>query len=63
MKITEAIVWVITLLLLGAIGVLIIKNPQGASQAFGTIFGGFNMWAKTLSGTGYVGTRNPNKKG
>lgn len=62
MKITEAIVWIITLLLLGAIGVLIIKNPQGASQAFGTIFQGFNLWARTLSGTGYVGTSTPRKR-
>jgi len=53
----DSVVWIITLLLLGAIGVLIIKNPQSASIAFGSIFKGFNSWAQTLTGSGYVATR------
>lgn len=46
--------WIITLFLLGAIGVLIIKNPKGFSSAAGSIFGGFNSWGQTLTGSGYV---------
>jgi len=53
------IVWIITLFLLGAIGVLIIKNPGGFAAASGSIFGGFNSWGKTLTGTGYVSSRKP----
>lgn len=51
--------WIITLFLLGAIGVLIIKNPNGFASAAGSIFGGFNSWGQTLTGTGYVQTRKP----
>lgn len=53
MKFTDAIVWILTLLLLGALGVLVIMNPQGASTAFGTVFTGFGNWATILSGSGY----------
>jgi len=49
----DSVVWIITLLLLGAIGVLLIMNAGPASQVFGTIFTGFNSWAQTLSGAGY----------
>ena len=49
----SGVVWVITLLLLGALGVLIIMNAGAASQVFGTIFTGFNSWAQTVSGAGY----------
>lgn len=51
------IAWIITLFLLGSIAVLIIKNPQGFSQAAGSIFGGFNSWGHTLTGSGYVATK------
>ena len=51
------VAWIITLFLLGAIGVLIIKNPQGFATSAGAIFGGFNSWGKTLTGTGYVATK------
>lgn len=54
--------WIITLFLLGAIGVLIIKNPNGFASAAGSIFGGFNSWGQTLTGTGYVQTRQPKKR-
>jgi hypothetical protein len=47
--------WIITLFLLGAIGVLIIKNPIGFSASAGTIFSGFNSWGQTLTGSGYSG--------
>jgi hypothetical protein len=49
----DSIVWLITLLMLGALGVLIIMNPHGFSVSAGTIFKGFNSWATTLSGTNY----------
>jgi hypothetical protein len=49
------VAWIITLFLLGAIAVLIIKNPIGFSTTAGTIFTGFNSWGQTLSGTGYKG--------
>lgn len=49
----NGVVWVLTLLLLGALGVLIIMNAGSASQVFGTVFTGFNSWAQTLSGAGY----------
>jgi len=49
----NAIVWVLTILLLGALAVLIIMNAASASSVFGTIFTGFNSWAQTLSGAGY----------
>ena len=49
----SGVVWVLTLLLLGALGVLIIMNAGAASQVFGTVFTGFNSWAQTLSGAGY----------
>lgn len=48
------VAWVITLFLLGAIGVLIIMNARGFSLAAGSIFSGFNSWGQTLSGSGYV---------
>lgn len=48
-----SVVWVLTLLLLGALGVLIIMNASSASTVFGTVFTGFNSWAQTLSGSGY----------
>jgi hypothetical protein len=54
--------WIITLFLLGAIGVLIIKNPNGFASAAGSIFGGFNSWGQTLTGTGYVQSRTPKKR-
>lgn len=53
--------WIITLFLLGAIGVLIIKNPNGFASAAGSIFGGFNSWGQTLTGSGYVQTRQPRR--
>jgi hypothetical protein len=46
--------WIITLFLLGAIAVLIIKNPKGFASASGSIFSGFNSWGQTLTGSGYV---------
>lgn len=49
----NGVVWVLTLLLLGALGVLIIMNASSASTVFGTVFTGFNSWAQTLSGAGY----------
>jgi hypothetical protein len=49
----SGIVWILTLLLLGALGVLVIMNASSASSVFGTIFTGFNSWAQTLSGAGY----------
>jgi hypothetical protein len=49
----NGVVWVLTLLLLGALGVLIIMNAANASLVFGTVFTGFNSWAQTLSGAGY----------
>lgn len=51
----DSIVWIITLFLMGALGVLIIMHPQGFSTSAGTIFQGFNSWATTLSGSGYKG--------
>jgi hypothetical protein len=55
MKPLDAMVWIITLFLLGSIGVLIIMNPKGFNTSAGTIFSGFNTWATTLSGSGYKG--------
>jgi hypothetical protein len=55
MKIGDSVVWIISLLLLGSLGVLIVKNPKGFSQSAGAVFGGFNSWATTLSGSGYKG--------
>lgn len=49
------VAWIITLFLLGAIAVLIIKNPKGFSASAGTIFTGFNSWGQTLTGSGYKG--------
>jgi hypothetical protein len=51
--VTHDIFWVITLFLLGAIGVLIIMNPTGFASAGGTVFGGLNSWAQTITGSGY----------
>lgn len=48
------ITWIITLFLLGALGVLIIMNPFGFASAGGTVFGGLNSWAQTLTGQSYV---------
>ena len=47
--------WIITLFLLGAIGVLIIMHPKGFALSAGTVFTGFNSWAQTLSGNAYKG--------
>lgn len=49
----DGAVWVITLLLLGALAVLVIMNAQNFATAAGTVFTGFNSWAQTLSGAGY----------
>lgn len=49
----DGIVWVLTLLFLGALAVLVIMNSQGFATAAGTVFTGFNSWAQTLSGAGY----------
>lgn len=51
--VTHDIFWVITLFLLGAIGVLIIMNPNGFASAGGTLFSGINSLGVTLSGSGY----------
>jgi hypothetical protein len=51
----DSIVWIITLFLLGSLGVLVVMNPKGFSKSAGAIFGGFNSWATTLSGSGYKG--------
>lgn len=59
---TGDVVWIITLFLLGSIAVLIIKNPGGFAQAAGSVFGGFNSWGKTLTGSGYVATRQPKRR-
>lgn len=53
MKIGESVVWILTLLLLGALGVLIVMRPYGFSKSAGTVFKGFGGWAQTLSGSGY----------
>ena len=50
----ESVWWIVTLFLLGAIGVLIIMNPAGFAQAAGSIFTGFGGWGQTLTGSGYV---------
>lgn len=55
MKIGDSVVWVLTLLLLGSLGVLVVMHPAGFSQSAGTVFKGFNSWATTLSGSGYKG--------
>jgi hypothetical protein len=57
------VTWIITLFLLGAIGVLIIKNPQGFATSAGSIFSGFNSWGQTLTGSGYVSTQSKPAKG
>jgi hypothetical protein len=49
----DAIVWLLTLLLLGALAVLVIMNPGGFSKSAGTVFKGFGSWATTLSGSNY----------
>lgn len=48
------VTWIITLFLLGSIGVLIIMNPGKFAIALGSVFSGFNSWGQTLSGSGYV---------
>lgn len=48
-----SVAWVITLFLLGAIGVLIIMNAKSFATVAGSIFGGFNSWGQTLTGSGY----------
>jgi hypothetical protein len=48
------VAWIITLFLLGAIFVLVIMNPGGFASAAGSVFGGFNSWGQTLTGSGYV---------
>jgi hypothetical protein len=52
-SVSHDITWIITLFLMGALGVLVIMNPSGFATAGGTIFGGFNQWAQTLTGSGY----------
>ena len=52
-SVSHDIFWVITLFFLGAIGVLIIMNPNGFASAGGTVFGGINGLGKTLTGSGY----------
>lgn len=47
---TNPIVWLITLLFLGAVGVLLIMNAPKASQSFGSVFDITNSWSKTLAG-------------
>lgn len=56
------VTWVITLFLLGAIGVLIIMNPGKFAIAAGSVFGGFNSWAQTLTGSGYTVPQAGKKK-
>ena len=63
MKATDAIVWILTLLMLGALGVLIVMNPGGFSQSAGTVFSGFGSWATILSGSGYKGSNYAKKAG
>jgi hypothetical protein len=53
MKIGDSVVWIITLFLLGSLGVLVIMHPKSFSTASGAVFGGFNSWGKTLTGSGY----------
>jgi hypothetical protein len=48
------VAWIVTLFLLGSIAVLIIMNPGGFATSAGSIFGGFNSWGQTLTGSGYV---------
>lgn len=55
-SVSHDIAWIVTLFLLGALGVLVIMNPIGFASAGGTIFGGLNSWAQTLSGASYVKT-------
>ncbi|HEX4201191.1 MAG TPA: hypothetical protein VHY59_06710 [Chthoniobacterales bacterium] len=52
-SVTHDIFWVITLFFLGAIGVLIIMNPNGFASVGGTLFGGLNTLGTTLTGSGY----------
>jgi hypothetical protein len=52
------VAWIITLFLLGAIAVLIVKNPTGFSTSAGTIFTGFNSWGQTLTGSGYKSSKS-----
>lgn len=61
MKGTDTIVWILTLLMLGALAVLVVMNPGGFSKSAGTVFSGFGSWATILSGSGYKGS-NYNKK-
>ncbi len=63
MKLTDAVVWIITLLMLGALGVLIVMNPAGFSKSAGTVFSGFGSWATILSGSGYKGSNYSKKAG
>ena len=56
------VTWIITLFLLGSIGVLIIKNPKGFATSAGTIFTGFNSWGQTLTGSGYVANQAGKKQ-
>lgn len=51
----DSITWIITLFLLGSLGVLVVMNPKGFSQSAGAVFQGFNSWGTTLSGSGYKG--------
>jgi hypothetical protein len=48
-----SVAWVITLFLLGAIGVLIIMNAKNFAVVAGSVFTGFNQWGQTLTGSGY----------
>lgn len=53
MKQGGSVAWIITLFLLGAIGVLIIMNAGNFAIVAGSVFSGFNTWGQTLSGSGY----------
>lgn len=55
MKVGESLVWIVTLFLLGSLGVLVVMHPNGFATSAGTVFKGFNLWATTLSGSGYKG--------
>lgn len=48
------IAWIITLFLLGALGVLVIMNADNFKTVAGAVFSGFNTWGQTLTGSGYT---------
>jgi len=57
------IAWIVTLFLLGAIGVLIIMNAGNFSVVAGSIFSGFQGWGQLLTGSGYQGKQRVKAKG